>query len=385
MSRVFLGLGLLFMLGCAASESKVDPVLNEQLIEAIQNNNPGLVDSLLVAGADPNARNDQGTPVLILSATRQQEKAVASLLRHGADVNARRENEYYSTALMEIAPTNNLAIARLLLENRANVNQLDSLGDTAINWAAYHGRLALVDLLIQTGARIDVTGAQGSALDIAIKQWHDQVAEYLIAKGAGQPLRGEIAENLVKAVKAENEIQLLEALQAGGNANQKDEAGTPLIVIAASRGNLTLLDILLDSGADANAQNRVGQTALSRAAYFGHQTVIDQLLSAGADPELTGEKYGMNPLLSATIGGHEAIGRKLIDKGVNVDVQDGVNGFTPLMFATAYGHVEFVKLLIEANANPYIKTKDGTGLYDLLSYSRNSEIRALLEEYVLKQ
>ncbi len=385
MRRLLLGILTLFLAACGAAPNTNDPALDQGLIEAVLKNDPQRVDSLLIAGADPNALDKKGTPVLIMSAIRQEEAIVRSLLENGADPNARRQSDFFSTALMEIAPTNNLKIARLLLQYKAKVNQLDSLGDPAINWAAYHGRLALVDLLIQTGARFDIEGAQGTALDIAVKQWHDDLAEYLISKGAGRPVNSAIAQRAIRAVKEGNEIALQEALQAGANPNQKDEADTPLLVLAASKGRDDLVGVLIDSGANPNALNRVGQTAMTRAAYFGHRAVFEQLLAAGADPELSGERYKINPILSAAIAGQAAVGKRLVEIGVDVDVQDGTNGFTPMMFAVAYGHVDFVKVLVTARANPYIKSKDGTGLYDLLSYSRNSEIKSLLEEYVLKK
>ena len=44
-----------------------------------------------------------------------------------------------------------------------------------------------------------------------------------------------------------------------------------------------------------------------------------------------------------------------------------------------------VQLLIDYEANPYIKSKDGTGIYELISFSANPQISKMIEAYVLNK
>ena len=42
-------------------------------------------------------------------------------------------------------------------------------------------------------------------------------------------------------------------------------------------------------------------------------------------------------------------------------------------------------VIIKAKAHPYITPADGAGLFDLLGYTNNPEIGALLESYVTEE
>ncbi|MCB0583511.1 MAG: ankyrin repeat domain-containing protein, partial [Phaeodactylibacter sp.] len=118
---------------------------------------------------------------------------------------------------------------------------------------------------------------------------------------------------------------------------------------------------------------------------FGREGILQLLLAAGARPNSAGEPYRLTPLINAAIGGHAACGRLLLEAGADPDIPDGIDGFTPLMFAATHNHPEMVRLLIEYRANPYIKSKDGTGIYELISFSANPEISKMIEAYVLNK
>lgn len=358
--------------------------LNSRLHDGIRAVNWQLIDSCLSKGADINAFNEEGTPSVIFAAQTGNPTFLERLIRNGLEVNLKRESNYGSTALMETGAVNDTIIGAILLKHGARVNAVDTFGDPAINWAAYYGNIAYVDLLLQNGADTDIESKHGDAFDVALKQWQDDLVEYLIKKGYGTPLESEIAKNLVTAVKTNNLAILQEVLQKGGDPNQEDEAGSPVLVIAASKGLESIGEALLDAGAAVNKFNRVGQTALSRAAFFGHFQLVRELISRGALVNEAGEKYNLTPLISAANGGHIDVGKLLIDFGANLNDQDALNGFTPLMFATAYGHRDFVKLLIESRANPYIKSFDGAGLYDMVSFSNDKEIHEMLQQYLME-
>ena len=380
----FLITSMFLACGRGSSDGASLEQLNARLHEAVRAANWELVDSCLNAGAEINAYSKSGVPTVIYAAQTGNPDFFKKLLKEGLDVRLNRLSDYRSTALMESAAVNDTTIGALLLKNGINVNAVDTFGDPAINWAAYYGHTAFARLLLQHGASMDISSKHGSALDVAMKQWQDDLVEFLISHGAGESLDSELAQKMVKAVKSNNLSMLQEVLSQGVSPDQKDEAGNPILVVAASRGYPDMVGTLLDAGADVDQLNRVGQTAISRAAYFGHYNIVRELISAGASVNEAGTQYNLTPLISAATGGQVETGRLLIDFGALVDDQDAINGFTPLMFATAYGHVDFVKLLIESKANPYIKSFDGAGLYDMVSFSNNKEIHEMLQQYLLQ-
>jgi len=373
------------LIACREADPGRQLQLEERLFEGIRQGKLELADSCLRAGARLEARNAEGATPLIAAANGGFTDIARLLLERGADVQARREGYYGSTALMEVAVGNDTAMALLLLEYGADVNLRDTFGDPAINWSAYYGHVPFTRLLLERGARWDVPSRHGTALDIAARQWNLPLLEFFIGRGAGQPLGSEPARRLLGAVRAGASEDARRWLSSGAQAVQKDELGTPALLWAAARGDAAMLRLLLEHGAQPDAANRAGQTALAAAARFGHEEAVSLLLEAGANPNASGERYQLTPLIGAAMGGHQACGRLLLEAGADPDIAEAIDGYTPLMYAAVHNHQGMVQLLIEYKANPYIKSKDGTGLYELVSFSANPEIAKMIEAYVLER
>ena len=117
-----------------------------------------LVQALLAAKADPNARNDFGSTPLAEAAAIGRPKRSALLLKAGADVES--ANPEGQTALMAVARTGNVEAARLLLKARAKVDAREQWGgQTALMWAAARGQPDMVRLLLAHGADVDARGS----------------------------------------------------------------------------------------------------------------------------------------------------------------------------------------------------------------------------------
>lgn len=373
------------VLACATEDPNQGARLDDKLFESIRQRNAERADSCIRAGARLEARNTEGATPLIAAANAGSIPIATRLLEAGADVQARRAGYYGSTALMEVAAVGDTVMARLLLEHGADVHRRDTFGDPAINWAAYYGNIGITRLLLERGARWDVASRHGTALDIAAKQWNLPLMEFFISRGAGQPPGDEGGRRFLEAARAGNLDGARRYLESGGRPGRKDELGTPALVWAAARGHEEMVHLLLQYGAEPDAVNRTGQTALAAAARFGHEEIVRLLLAAGAGPDAAGRPYQVTPLISAAMGGHPECARILLDAGADPDKTEAIDGFTPLMYAATYNHPQMVELLIEYRANPYIKSKDGTGIYELISFSANPEIARMIEDYVLKR
>jgi ankyrin repeat protein len=373
----------IFSLDACQSEAPVPPSESE-LVSAVMARQEAKADSLLAAGASPQSRDEEGTPVLILAVNRGMDATVKKLVEAGADVNARRAVYFKSTALMEVGVRNNPQLAAWLLDQGADLHARDTTGDTPLNWAAFYGHQELAALYLDRGAKLSVAGRQGSAVDIALHRGHQELVQLLIERGAGKAVSAE-AKAFINAIKTGDLDGVEAALEAGISPDQTDEIGSPALVLAAGAGQLEILLYLLKKGADKAAMNRIGETALARAARFGHEKMVDRLLSLGADPELAGEQFGITPLIAAAQAGESGIIRELIASDVNPDRPEHINGYTPLMLATAGGHTEAVRALLAEGASPYVKSYEGAGLYDMLRYSNNPEINKIIQEALLER
>ncbi len=142
-----------------------------------------LVKALLASGANPNARIKKearigvsgggvhvkmaGATPLALASIAADPDLVRLLIEGGADVGLATENGL--TSLMAAAGLahkmdrpnkqeyeNAVEVAKFLVENGADVNFVGEKGWTALHGAAYVGADAMVQLLVDSGARLDV-------------------------------------------------------------------------------------------------------------------------------------------------------------------------------------------------------------------------------------
>ena len=152
---------------------------------------------------------------------------------------------------------------------------------------------------------------------------------------------------LVIAQEVENSIE-------GGS-------GMNVLHVAAERGYVAVVRLLLDSGFDIATTDHSGRTSLHFAANSGHREFVKLLLSRNADALAT-RSSGLTALhLSAEKGLLGITGtllRSVQSSSRNIDVRDN-NGRTPMYLAIANGHTDVVRLFTEMGGDHVIKDHDG--------------------------
>ncbi|KAL6901148.1 ankyrin repeat-containing domain protein [Trichoderma evansii] len=137
-------------------------------------------------------------------------------------------------------------------------------------------------------------------------------------------------------------------LENGADINMgRDELIPTPLGWAAQNGHEAIVRLLLENGADIDWGNIGGRTPLIRAIVKGREAVVRLLLEKDADLNLARASDDMTPLMLAARDGHEAIFRLLLEKGADPNIEGGPAKMTPLKEAAAFGHEAIVRLLLE--------------------------------------
>ena len=138
--------------------------------------------TLVAAGADVNARDPDGNPVLS-DAISEDPEAVRILVAAGADVNAR--DSYGDPMLSGAIWRNDVEAVRILIDAGADVNARDADGDPMLSGAIWRDHVEVVRILIDAGADVNARNAFGdSLLEYARGRDKTEIAQLLVDAGA---------------------------------------------------------------------------------------------------------------------------------------------------------------------------------------------------------
>jgi ankyrin repeat protein len=173
---------------------KYELELNKQgvslLFNAAKFGDHRLVEAMINAGVNvdysitgiTNTQFGAGWTPLMIAVAEGNEEVVSVLIKSGANVNAK--NKLGRTSLMFASKYGFYSIAKMLLENNANTDEIpnDKDGWTAIIAAVYEGHDDIVNLLISHGADTKIQDKNGkTALMWAENQGNTKIVELLKA------------------------------------------------------------------------------------------------------------------------------------------------------------------------------------------------------------
>jgi N-acyl-D-amino-acid deacylase len=301
---------LLFVacLVAAASAQTIDAD-RDALFAAIRRGAVGDVERLIAKGANPSARDAQGTPALMAAALFADADMVTLLLKRGADPDLADESG--ATALMWSVPDR--AKVQRLLDAGTTVDARSESGRTALLVAAsYPGTVDLLRLLLARGADLRAEDRAGtSALALAVRSADVEVVRFLVERGlkldtlnpgarrAGLARNyrptidyliskgvGPLPDELFTSATWQSPDLLARAIDGGADINASNAAQygrTALLTAAASEAaGPETLKLLLDRGANPNAATTERETPLDWAIYKGDRAKIQLLEQRGA-------------------------------------------------------------------------------------------------------
>lgn len=164
------------------------------------------------------------------------------LLENGAKVNKLGGLEG-NTPLHAAVKNRNLAIAKLLVDAKANLKKKNRVGMTPLHIAAESGQCKLAKLLVQNGADPSIKDKEGKTpLHFAIQNGREKLTGYLLGIGADE------------YIPYKNRYKLL--------------------YLAAHKGNQRIIKVLLSTGYDLTKRDSRGVTALNILAFNGYADIL---------------------------------------------------------------------------------------------------------------
>lgn len=155
--------------------------------------------------------------------------------------------------------------------------------------------------------------------------------------------------------------ELFKSVSYGATWEEWEERLRVPLEYAAARGNLELVNRLLEAGADGSAgwSGSRGRTLLDAGALGGNAQVVSALIRAGSQPDVNvlSPSRGMrSALYTATVCGHEDAGSCLILAGADVLFWDPVDQRNVISEAARGGHAQLVHdmLMAGAHADEYL-------------------------------
>ena len=305
---------------------------DDALFWASHEGHSSIVETLLSAGADPNAHDlDRRTALTVASRNGRLACVVALLRDQRTNINVRDKKG--RTALSLACSNQHPDIVQALLSTaQCDAAVQDDLGATALHWAC---------------------GVADNDLPTAALLKHRTVSLNHRDKNGRTALSWAAGHGVTTAVKALMDV-------AAVDANLADVQGRSPLSWAAGNGRESAVRLLVQSGkVNKSSADNSGRNSFSWAAGNGHADVLRVLIKNRCpgvdDPDvdhwapLAWAAHHLSPRVVELL---------LSTRAVDLERRD-TNGQTPLAWAVGYGHLYVVRALLRAGANPLSTSTSG--------------------------
>ncbi|XP_060891499.1 protein phosphatase 1 regulatory subunit 12A isoform X5 [Labrus mixtus] len=208
--------------------------------------------------------------VFMAACSAGDREEVAALLRQGADIN--HANIDGLTALHQACIDENAEMVQFLVESGSDINRGDNEGWTPLHAAASCGFIQITKYLIEHGAHVGAVNSEGELpLDVATEDVMERLLKAEIKK---QGIDVDLAR------KEEERIMLQDAeavLAGGGTLTPHPNTKATALHVAAAKGYIEVLKVLLQCGVDVDGRDVDGWTPLHAAAHWGLEEVCTLL------------------------------------------------------------------------------------------------------------
>ena len=262
------------------------------------------LEELVAVLLDHSTGSCPGLDISLFFASQSGAKKVVNLLlRYGAQVNVLVDVEEprsevslrkANTALSAACKNGHLLVAKILIENGANIHDGNL---TSMHSAALANKPLIVDFLLKEGVNVNTRDSiEQTALHYAASCGSVDVVQLLLDAHCDLDLQDEKGCTAIQlAVSSRRVSTVKKLLDARCDLDIKDNDGCTALHYAVRNGDVTrnayftsygntdVVKLLLDARCDPDLKDKHGWTALHWAADFDALDAIEMLLDRGAD------------------------------------------------------------------------------------------------------
>ncbi|MCE3237040.1 MAG: ankyrin-like [Gammaproteobacteria bacterium] len=194
----------------------------------------------------------------------------------------------------------NVAEVSFLIKDGADINAIDSMGNTPLHWAIQKNDVECINLLVQAGANINIAATSGDTpLHLSAAQGRSNIASLLIKAGADINSIGFRGKTPLHWAVQNNHAECVTFLViAGATINTSDGQNDTPLHLAAAQGHPKITAVLIAARADISARGSYDEIPLHWAARNRRLEVCAFLMARGADMNMV-DSYGISPLKAA--------------------------------------------------------------------------------------
>lgn len=290
------------------------------LIKAVSKGNLKKIKKIIEnENIDINTQDVKNRTALHIALTEGYIDIAKLLINLGADVNIKTNRNVTALHLVSKIDNESDKIAKMLIENKAEVNSLDFEGNTPLHEACMSGKSNIVNLLIKNGAEINIKGKYGfTPLHEASNEGYFDIVKLLIENGAYLNKTCDIVNwtPLYYAIRNFHKDIIEILIESGSNLNaaqNNEESPLHMIIdkektvknflgkfdiMLANLGStnhiyhiptedekIEIIKLLIKNGANLNSKAYNNKTPLQYALDKGYEKIAKLLRSNGATEE----------------------------------------------------------------------------------------------------
>ncbi|KAF9869764.1 hypothetical protein CkaCkLH20_12807 [Colletotrichum karsti] len=347
-----------------------------------------IVQLLLDEGANANGQGGQYGTALQAASHEGHLGVIHILLNAGADIDVAGGS--FGNALQIACREGHFDTAQTLVDKGANINAQCGVDGNALQAASLRGHHTIVQMLLEQGAEVNTEqcGLYSNPLQAAVCKSHERIVEMLLDRKADVNAKCRSVEQYHQAASfifTEPTCGSGRKTALLGRRDRRDDitsirprrtmtpdrflliklnskylsTGSPTadsnrynnaLEAACQRGNVEVVQMLLNNGANIKTQNDNGELALQLAILSQNEAIVEMILDRVAD--VNALSSDSSALHLASERGYTGIVKILLTRGANVNAKVNGGRFgTALEAASNQRHEETVRILLDYGAN----------------------------------